>query len=71
MTPDQSERTTKNLRAIKFHSFCLPNFLDHGHVLVPFAAAVTTKHHENIADLIVISPVNNLFLFDVHWRQHF
>ena len=33
------------------------NFLDCGHVFVPFAAAVTTKHHENVA---VISSNNNL-----------
>ena len=31
-----------------YSSLCL-TFLDHSHVLVPLAAAVTTKHCENIA----------------------
>ena len=33
------------------------NFLDHRHVLVPLAAAVTTKYPENVA---IISSNNNL-----------
>ena len=40
-----------SLRVINFVVPCVlkSNFLDHRHVLVPLAAAVTTKHRENVA----------------------
>ena len=54
MAPEQSEGATKGLRVINFAVPCVlkSNFLDHRHVLVPFAAAVTTKHGENVAVII-------------------
>ena len=59
MAPERSEVATKDLRAINFIVPCVlkPNFLDHRHVLVPVAAAVTAKHCENVE---VISRNNNL-----------
>ena len=46
MAPKQSKGTTKGLRVINsvFPYVLQFNFLDHRHVFVPFAAAVTTKH---------------------------
>ena len=51
MAPEQSEGATKGLKVINFGvpSVLKSNFLGHRHVLVPLAAAVTTKHHENVA----------------------
>ena len=59
MAPEQSEGATKGLRVINFVVPCVlkSNFLDHRHVLVHLAAAVTTKHCENVA---VISSNNGL-----------
>ena len=53
VAPEQSEGTTKGLRVI---NFVVP-FLGHRHVLVPVAAAVATKHFENVG---VISSNNGL-----------
>ena len=59
MAPKQSEGATKSLRVINFIVPCVlkSNFLDHRHVLVPLAAAVITKHCENV---VVISSNNSL-----------
>ena len=59
--------STKGLRVITFVVPCVlkSNFLDHRHVLVPLAAAVTAKYCENVA---VTSSNNGLAtLFDAHW----
>ena len=50
MAPEQSEDTTKGLKAINFVVPCAlkSNLFSHTHVLVPVAAAVTTKHRENV-----------------------
>ena len=59
MSPEQSKGATKGLRVLNFVVPCVLKltFLDHRHILVPVAAAVTTKHCENVA---VISRINNL-----------
>ena len=64
VVPEQSEDATKGLRVINFIVPCVlkSNFLGHIHVLVPVAAAVTTKHQENVA---VISS-NNSLLYLMH-----
>ena len=70
MAPEQSEGATKDLRVINFVVPCAlkSNFLDHRHVLVPLAAAVTPKHHENVA---VISSNNNLLYLMCTGSQHY
>ena len=43
MAPKQNEDAANGLRVINFIVYCVfkSNFLDHRHVLVPFAPAVT------------------------------
>ena len=52
VAPERSESATKGLRVLNFVVPCVLKsnfFLDHRHVLVPVAAAVTTNHRENVA----------------------
>ena len=61
MAPEQSVGTPKGLRVKNLIVSCVlkSNFLDHRHVLVPVAAAVTMKHRENVA----VIRSNNSFIF--------
>ena len=70
MAPEQSEGATKGLRVLNFVVPCVlkSNFLDHRHVLVPVAAAVTAKHRENVA---VISRNNNLLYLTPTGNQRY
>ena len=66
-----SEGATKDPRVIKFILPCglKSNFLDHRHVLAPFAAAVTAKHRENVvvissdSSLLYLTPIGSQHLF--------
>ena len=70
VVPKKSKGATKGLRVINFIVFCVlkSNFLDHKHVLGPFAAAAAAKHLENI---VVSSSNYNLLYLMPTGGQHY